>query len=54
MDEAASIIRDCDRKQGGFSQIPRAYIALRDEINAEYKNAAFMRKQSSLTNTYRA
>ena len=37
VDEAAAIIRDCDRKQGGFSQIPRAYIALRDEINAEYK-----------------
>lgn len=37
VDYAASIVNDCEKKQGGFSQIPRAYIAMRDEINAEFR-----------------
>lgn len=34
---AASIVNDCEKKQGGFSQIPRAYVTMRDEINAEFR-----------------
>lgn len=37
VDYAASIVNDCEKKQGGFSQIPKAYISMRDEINAEFR-----------------
>lgn len=35
--QASSVISDCARKQNSFSQIPHAYPALKDEINAEFK-----------------
>lgn len=35
--DASSVINDCDRKQNSFSQIPGAYRALKNEINAELK-----------------
>lgn len=35
--EASAVISDCEKKQNSFSQIPKAYPALRDEINAEFK-----------------
>lgn len=35
--DASAIISGCERQQNSFSQIPKAYPALRDEINAEFK-----------------
>lgn len=54
VDEAASIIRDCDRKQGGFSQIRVRTSPSGTRLTRNTRNAASMRKRSSLTNTYRA
>ena len=34
---ASAVINDCARKQNSFSQIPGVCLALRDEINAEFK-----------------
>ena len=33
---ASAVISDCERKRNSFSQIPYTYLALKDEINAEF------------------